>query len=32
VKRSCDPQGLFWVHHGVGSEEWREDGFTPRTG
>jgi FAD/FMN-containing dehydrogenase len=32
VKRICDPEGLFWVHHGVGSEEWSDDGFTPRTG
>ena len=32
VKRTSDPEGLFWVHHGVGSEEWSEDGFAPRTG
>jgi len=32
VKGACDPEGLFWVHHGVGSEEWSDDGFTPRTG
>ncbi len=31
VKRTYDPQGLFWVHHGVGSEG-SEDGFTPRSG
>ncbi len=30
VKRSYDPQGLFWVHHGVGSEG-SEDGFMPRS-
>jgi FAD/FMN-containing dehydrogenase len=30
VKRACDPEGLFWVHHGVGSEAWSDDGFTPR--
>jgi hypothetical protein len=22
-----DPGGLFFVHHGVGSEEWSRDGF-----
>jgi FAD/FMN-containing dehydrogenase len=31
VKRAYDPDGLFWVHHGVGSEAWSDDGFTPRT-
>ena len=31
VKRKYDPEGLFWVHHGVGSEAWSDDGFTPRT-
>jgi FAD/FMN-containing dehydrogenase len=31
VKRIYDPQGLFWVHHGVGSEG-SEDGFAPRSG
>lgn len=30
VKRRYDPTGLFFVHHGVGSEEWSDDGFTPR--
>jgi FAD/FMN-containing dehydrogenase len=29
VKARYDPQGLFFVHHGVGSEAWSEDGFTP---
>ena len=29
VKKSYDPNGLFFVHHGVGSEEWSDDGFTP---
>jgi FAD/FMN-containing dehydrogenase len=29
VKRRYDPAGLFFVHHGVGSEEWSADGFTP---
>jgi FAD/FMN-containing dehydrogenase len=28
VKRKYDPAGLFFVHHGVGSEEWSADGFT----
>lgn len=27
VKRKYDPSGLFFVHHGVGSEEWSADGF-----
>ena len=27
VKKKYDPAGLFFVHHGVGSEEWSEDGF-----
>jgi FAD/FMN-containing dehydrogenase len=31
AKRAYDPEGLFWVHHGVGSEAWSDDGFTPRT-
>jgi hypothetical protein len=28
VKQRYDPQGLFFVHHGVGSEAWSADGFT----
>jgi FAD/FMN-containing dehydrogenase len=28
IKRKYDPGGLFFVHHGVGSEEWSPDGFT----
>jgi hypothetical protein len=28
IKRKYDPEGLFFVHHGVGSEQWSEDGFT----
>lgn len=28
VKQKYDPEGLFFVHHGVGSEGWSEDGFT----
>jgi len=27
AKRKYDPDGLFTVHHGVGSEEWSADGF-----
>ena len=27
VKRKYDPAGLFFVHHGVGSEEWSANGF-----
>jgi FAD/FMN-containing dehydrogenase len=27
VKKKYDPAGLFFVHNGVGSEEWSEDGF-----
>ncbi len=30
AKARYDPKGLFFVHHGVGSEEWSEDGFTTR--
>jgi FAD/FMN-containing dehydrogenase len=28
VKDKYDPDGLFFVHHGVGSERWSADGFT----
>ncbi len=28
AKRRYDPDGLFFVHHGVGSEHWSADGFT----
>jgi FAD/FMN-containing dehydrogenase len=28
VKAKYDPDGLFFVHNGVGSEEWSADGFT----
>jgi FAD/FMN-containing dehydrogenase len=28
VKGKYDPDGLFFVHHGVGSEGWSADGFT----
>jgi FAD/FMN-containing dehydrogenase len=30
VKRRYDPDGLFFVHHGVGSEDWSDDGFESR--
>lgn len=29
AKAKYDPDGLFFVHHGVGSDEWSADGFTP---
>jgi FAD/FMN-containing dehydrogenase len=28
AKHKHDPQGLFFVHHGAGSEGWSKDGFT----
>jgi FAD/FMN-containing dehydrogenase len=28
IKDKHDPAGLFFVHHGVGSENWSADGFT----
>jgi FAD/FMN-containing dehydrogenase len=28
IKNKYDPGGLFFVHHGVGSEDWSADGFT----
>ena len=28
TKKRYDPEGLFFVHPGVGSEEWSADGFT----
>jgi FAD/FMN-containing dehydrogenase len=31
VKTQYDPEGLFFVHHGVGSEDWSADGFTRLT-
>jgi FAD/FMN-containing dehydrogenase len=27
IKNKYDPDGLFFVHHGVGSEAWSADGF-----
>jgi FAD/FMN-containing dehydrogenase len=32
VKKKYDPAGLFFVYHGVGSEEWSADGFTRLAG
>jgi FAD/FMN-containing dehydrogenase len=32
IKKQYDPAGLFFVHHGVGSEEWSADGFTRPAG
>ncbi len=29
IKHKYDPEGLFFVHHGVGSEAWSADGFKP---
>jgi FAD/FMN-containing dehydrogenase len=31
IKARYDPQSLFITHHGVGSEDWSEDGFIRRT-
>jgi FAD/FMN-containing dehydrogenase len=28
VKKRYDPDGLFFTHHGVGSDEWSADGFS----
>jgi FAD binding domain/Berberine and berberine like len=28
IKKKYDPTGLFFVHNGVGSEQWSADGFT----
>jgi FAD/FMN-containing dehydrogenase len=28
IKAAVDPGGLFFVHHGVGSEDWSAEGFT----
>ena len=30
IKKKYDPSGLFFVHNGVGTEEWSADGFTKR--
>ncbi len=31
VKKKYDPSGLFFVHNGVGSEDWSEDGFARKS-
>lgn len=31
IKAKYDPEGLFFVHHSVGSEDWSNDGFTRLT-
>lgn len=31
VKRAYDPDGLFYTHHGVGTEGWSPDGFERRS-
>jgi FAD/FMN-containing dehydrogenase len=28
IKKKYDPDGIFFVHNGVGSEQWTSDGFT----
>lgn len=28
IKKKYDPEGLFFVHNGVGSEQWSPDGFS----
>lgn len=28
IKKRYDPDGFFFTHHGVGSDEWSADGFT----
>jgi FAD/FMN-containing dehydrogenase len=32
IKRKYDPEGLFYVHNGVGSEPWSDNGFTKLLG
>ena len=32
IKDKYDPHGLFFLHHGVGSEDWSADGFTRLNG
>ena len=32
IKRNMIPPGLFFVHHGVGSEAWSADGFSRMAG
>lgn len=28
IKRKYDPDGLFFIHNGIGSEQWSPDGST----
>jgi FAD/FMN-containing dehydrogenase len=28
IKKTYDSDGLFFVHNGIGSEQWSKDGFT----
>jgi len=28
IKKKYDPEGLFFVHNGIGSEQWSRDGFS----
>jgi FAD/FMN-containing dehydrogenase len=28
IKQKYDPEGLFFVRHGVGTETWSDDGFS----
>jgi FAD/FMN-containing dehydrogenase len=30
IKQQYDPSGLFYVHNGIGSELWDENGFKPK--
>lgn len=30
IKEKYDPEGLFYIHHGVGSEKWTDNGFKRR--
>jgi FAD/FMN-containing dehydrogenase len=32
IKQKYDPDGLFFAHHGVGSEDWSPDGFRRMAG
>jgi hypothetical protein len=31
VKQAVDPNGLFFVRHGIGSDSWSDDGFVRKT-
>lgn len=28
IKKKYDPEGLFFIHHGIGSDQWTDNGFT----